>query len=66
MNAQPAPEHTIAATEPLRTDFANLIDGELISAHEWFDVINPATGKVFARAPQLGRGELDRAVKPRG
>jgi acyl-CoA reductase-like NAD-dependent aldehyde dehydrogenase len=62
MNAQPAPEHSVAATAPLRMDFANLIDGEMVSGKEWFDVVNPATGKAFARAPLLSRAELDRAV----
>lgn len=41
---------------------ANLIDGELICGQEWFDVIDPATGSPFARAPRAGRAELDRAV----
>ena len=57
MVAQPAAE---AAN--LRTDFALLIDGELVSAPGSLDVINPATGKVFARCPAAGRAELDRAV----
>jgi acyl-CoA reductase-like NAD-dependent aldehyde dehydrogenase len=51
MNAQPA-----------RSDFAHLIDGELISGQAWFEVLNPATGQAFARAPLLSRAELDRAV----
>jgi acyl-CoA reductase-like NAD-dependent aldehyde dehydrogenase len=62
MNAQPAPDHTVAATAQLRTDFAHLIDGEMVSGKEWFDVVNPATGKAFARAPLLSRAQLDRAV----
>ena len=62
MNAQPAPDHDLAATAQLRTDFANLIDGELVSGKEWFDVVNPATGTAFARAPLLSRAQLDRAV----
>ena len=57
MVAQPA-----AVAANLRTDFALLIDGELVSAAASLDVINPATGKVFARCPAAGRAELDRAV----
>ncbi|HEY6454733.1 MAG TPA: hypothetical protein VIY90_05555 [Steroidobacteraceae bacterium] len=55
MNAHPAPDHCVAATAPLRMDFANLIDGDMVSGKEWFNVVNPATGKVFARAPLLSR-----------
>ncbi len=62
MNSQSAPDPARAGSEPLREDFAHLIDGELIGGKEWFDVINPATGQAFARAPQLPRAELDRAV----
>ncbi|HEY1900047.1 MAG TPA: aldehyde dehydrogenase family protein [Steroidobacteraceae bacterium] len=62
MNAQPVPDQPGSGTAQLRCDFANLIDGELVSGKEWFDVINPATGKAFARAPSLSRAELDRAV----
>jgi acyl-CoA reductase-like NAD-dependent aldehyde dehydrogenase len=45
-----------------RTDFALLIDGELVDGERSLDVINPATGLVFARCPAAGRAELDRAV----
>ncbi|HTB64902.1 MAG TPA: aldehyde dehydrogenase family protein [Steroidobacteraceae bacterium] len=62
MNAPAAPDHSGAETAPLRMDFAHLIDGELVSGKEWFDVLNPATGKAFARAPLLSRAQLDRAV----
>jgi acyl-CoA reductase-like NAD-dependent aldehyde dehydrogenase len=62
MNAQPNPDPLLGATASLRTDFAHLIDGELVTGKEWFDVINPATGQAFARAPSLSRAELDRAV----
>ena len=60
MNAQPAAAP--ASTTPLRTDFAHLIDGELVRAGEPLDVVNPATGAVFARCGAAGRAELDRAV----
>ena len=46
----------------LRTDFSLLIDGKLESASQSLDVVNPATGQVFARCPAAGRPELDRAV----
>ncbi|HEY6451706.1 MAG TPA: aldehyde dehydrogenase family protein [Steroidobacteraceae bacterium] len=54
-----------ADSAQLRTDFAQLIDGELLAgaqSHDAIDVINPATGMVFARAPRASRAELDRAV----
>lgn len=46
----------------LRRDFALLIDGKLEQAANHLDVINPATGKVFARCPKAGARELDVAV----
>ena len=46
----------------LRTDFSLLIDGKVESASQSLDVVNPATGQVFARCPAAGRPELDRAV----
>jgi len=51
-----------AAITDLRTDFALLIDGQLEQAASTLDVINPATGAVFAECPAGGRAELDRAV----
>ena len=47
----------------LRTDFSLLIDGALSSGESTLDVINPATGTVFARCPAAGQSELDAAVK---
>jgi len=47
----------------IRTDFTLLIDGAAIGAPHSLDVINPATGQVFARCPAAGRVELDRAVE---
>jgi len=46
----------------MQTDFSLLIDGELVTGSGVLDVINPATGAVFARCPAAGRAELDRAV----
>ena len=51
-----------AEISPLRTDFRHLIDGELVAGAPLLDVINPASGAVFARAPRATRAELDRAV----
>ncbi len=47
----------------LQTDFSLLIDGEAVTSEQWMDVINPATGEVFARCPQADRKELDLAVE---
>jgi acyl-CoA reductase-like NAD-dependent aldehyde dehydrogenase len=44
------------------SDFSLLIDGEAAGATAQLDVINPATGEVFARCPAAGRAELERAV----
>ena len=51
-----------AENTTLRNDFGLLIDGNVEDAPGSLDVINPATGKVFARCPAAGTGELDRAV----
>ncbi len=51
-----------AAENELITDFSLLIDGRLCSSNESLDVINPATGKVFARCPAATREQLDQAV----
>jgi acyl-CoA reductase-like NAD-dependent aldehyde dehydrogenase len=39
-----------------------LIGGQLVDAAARLDVINPATGKVFAQCPAAGTAELDAAV----
>ena len=44
------------------TDFTLTIDGEAAGGSSTLDVINPATGQVFASCPAAGRAELDRAV----
>jgi acyl-CoA reductase-like NAD-dependent aldehyde dehydrogenase len=46
----------------LRTDFTLLIDGEGVTGRDRLEVINPATGEVFACCPAADRVELDRAV----
>jgi acyl-CoA reductase-like NAD-dependent aldehyde dehydrogenase len=46
------------------TTYKMVIGGESVEAADGqtFDVINPATGKVVARAPLGGREDVDRAV----
>src|SRR5262245_31314335 len=44
------------------TDFTLVIDGESVTGSGTLDVINPATGQVFARCPAASRDDLDRAV----
>ncbi len=44
------------------TAFSMVIDGQLVSADPVLDVIDPATGVVFARAPNCSRSQLDAAV----
>jgi acyl-CoA reductase-like NAD-dependent aldehyde dehydrogenase len=51
-----------AAEQTKRCDFRLLIDGELKTTRSGLDVINPATGEVFARCPAAGHEELDAAV----
>src|SRR5689334_578897 len=50
------------STVDLLTDFSLTIDGQAVTTPATLDVINPATGQVFARCPEAGRDELDRAV----
>ncbi|HEV7716169.1 MAG TPA: aldehyde dehydrogenase family protein [Steroidobacteraceae bacterium] len=52
----------VVDTNGVRDDFSLLVDGELVGAAERLDVINPATGKVFAHCPAAGIAELGRAV----
>jgi acyl-CoA reductase-like NAD-dependent aldehyde dehydrogenase len=46
----------------LNDEFTLTIDGEPSGGESSLDVINPATGAVFARCPAAGRGDLERAV----
>jgi acyl-CoA reductase-like NAD-dependent aldehyde dehydrogenase len=46
----------------MTTGFTLTIDGAGVSNASTLDVINPATGQVFASCPEAGRDELDRAV----
>ena len=49
-------------SEPLR--FANLLDGRLAppSTGRWLDVHEPATGAVYALAPESGSADVAHAV----
>ncbi|MCG8552839.1 MAG: aldehyde dehydrogenase family protein, partial [Desulfobacterales bacterium] len=44
------------------TEYALVINGEKVVAQETFDVINPATGEVFAACPKASAAQLDQAV----
>src|SRR5687768_13999140 len=46
----------------LLTEFTLLIDGNPTTTASTLDVINPASGRVFARCPAASRHELDQAV----
>eukprot|EP01064_Diplonema_japonicum_P017144 TRINITY_DN251_c0_g1_i4.p1 TRINITY_DN251_c0_g1~~TRINITY_DN251_c0_g1_i4.p1 ORF type:complete len:445 (+),score=166.93 TRINITY_DN251_c0_g1_i4:50-1384(+) len=43
-------------------DYKMLINGELVDAKETFDVVNPATGKTFAKSPHCDASDVDAAV----
>lgn len=43
-------------------DYVMTIDGRPVAGEAVFDVINPATGEVFAAAPECSQGQLDKAV----
>ena len=44
------------------SDYKMLIDGQLVSASEALDVVNPATGKPFAECPRASQEDLESAV----
>jgi acyl-CoA reductase-like NAD-dependent aldehyde dehydrogenase len=39
------------------------IDGKAVAGASEFDVINPATGSAFAKAPECSREQLDGAME---
>jgi betaine-aldehyde dehydrogenase len=49
-------------------NFRNVINGELVGAAsgETYDVVNPATGQVYAQAPASGPEDVDRAMQAAG
>jgi len=56
------PSPTVLAPTELLTGFTLSIDGQPVTSASTLDVIDPATGQVFARCPAAGDAELDRAV----
>ena len=44
------------------TDFSMTIDGQPVAGHTTLDVINPATGAVFAQSPRASREQLELAI----
>ena len=45
------------------SDTTLTIDGQRVPGEKSFGVINPATGQVFAEAPDATRAQLDRAME---
>jgi acyl-CoA reductase-like NAD-dependent aldehyde dehydrogenase len=45
------------------SDFTLTIDGKSVSTEQSFGVVNPATGEVFAQAPECSRAQLDTAME---
>ena len=52
----------VATSTGVQRSFSLTVDGESVGAAQALDVINPATGEIFAQCPAAGRAELDRAV----
>ena len=46
----------------LKTPFANIINGSLFAASEYFDVLNPADETVIAKSPSASKDQVDQAV----
>lgn len=46
----------------MTAQYMNLIDGKLVGASAWLDVLNPANEEVIGRVPDCGQRELDAAV----
>ena len=58
-----AAENPEAEVEDLASrPYFHLIGDQLVKSPETFDVINPATGKVFAKAPKCTKEQCDEAV----
>ena len=45
-------------------EFFLSIDGRSISGHPFLEVVNPADGRIFARAPDASRSQLLGVVEP--
>lgn len=63
MNVITTAERQAAKADFFTGPFYLSIAGKLVEAIETFDVINPATGKVFAQAPAASAEQLDEAIK---
>lgn len=46
----------------MAVEYKNLINGELVSATNLLDVVNPANEQVIGQVPDCGQEELDMAV----
>ncbi|MEB4209771.1 aldehyde dehydrogenase family protein [Mycobacterium sp. 94-17] len=57
-------ENTLEGEEltALLESIGHVIDGEVVRGGATFDVVNPATGEVFAQAPAADQALVDRAV----
>lgn len=62
MNAITKTGLTTATANFFTAPFHLTIAGNLVEAKESFDVINPATGRVFAQAPAASAEQLDEAI----
>jgi acyl-CoA reductase-like NAD-dependent aldehyde dehydrogenase len=62
MNAITTLEKPAATADFFSGPFYLTIAGKLVEAKDSFDVINPATGKVLARAPSATTEQLDEAI----
>jgi acyl-CoA reductase-like NAD-dependent aldehyde dehydrogenase len=54
---------TNSTTETALEGLGHTIGGRAVSSGNSIDVIDPATGKVFAHAPEASRDQLDQAVR---
>jgi acyl-CoA reductase-like NAD-dependent aldehyde dehydrogenase len=54
--------HGYTAADMIAHDYRLLIQGELVAAQETFDVYNPATNTVLAKAPKATPAQLEYAI----
>ena len=47
----------------MNKDYRMTIDGKSVAGASTIDVVNPATGEIFAQAPDCSREQLDQAVE---
>ena len=53
---------TVSTLNQSRSEYTHTIDDHAETSAKHFDVINPATGAVFASAPDASPEQLDNAV----